>query len=291
MFGRERKPTPLITALACQTRGPSGPTASISQTLASSSQITDFTSVLNSIFSRIPNLSVTQLKYCSFSFCSQNGFGYSKSTPKMCVYVRLGESTARARVAVLEPGAADPGVLLDHDVGHAGLLELYGGAQTAGPGADHHDGEFLQSFRLRLLPPGEPSRPRVEGQLLQPHLQLGCGDVLAAGEAEAPGQLGRLARRAGRRHRRPGRTSGSRPPWTGASPRPRRSTSTIASTRPSTRPFTAVAATVSSPVNWYSRPRRTMGSANLTASSIVSSVASSSSCRSVIRSPLGCERL
>ena len=84
-FGRARKPTPLITALARQVRGPSGPTAAISQTLASSSQITDFTSVSNSMLSRTPNSSAIQLKYFSFSSCAQNGFGYSKPAPKVCV--------------------------------------------------------------------------------------------------------------------------------------------------------------------------------------------------------------
>ena len=74
-FGRARKPTLVITALACTTTGPSGPSADSSQRSAVSSQTIELTSVSNRMCSRTPNSSVTQLKYFSFSLCSQNGFG------------------------------------------------------------------------------------------------------------------------------------------------------------------------------------------------------------------------
>ena len=75
MLGRDRKPTALITALARHTRVPSGWRAVTSHTFSASSQITDVTSVWNSMSRRTSKWSATQLKYFSFSLCGQNGLG------------------------------------------------------------------------------------------------------------------------------------------------------------------------------------------------------------------------
>ena len=188
MLGRERKPTPLITALACHTRRPSGDTASISQTLAS--VVPDHRLHFGVELDVVPNPELVgdpvEVLLVLVLFAER-----IRVLEVGAEDVRVGATRGvdtRSRVAVLEPGSADSAVLLEHDEGHAGALQLDGGAQPAGTGADHHHGELLQPLRRRLLPPDEPSRPWVDGQLLEPHLQVGCGDLLPAGKGEAPWQ-------------------------------------------------------------------------------------------------------
>ena len=77
---------------------------------------------------------------------------------------------AAARVAVLEPGAPDAGVLLDHRVGQARLLEADGRQQARHAAADHDDVEFPLRLRRDIGAPEEPARiPPVELHLLEHH--------------------------------------------------------------------------------------------------------------------------
>ena len=67
MFGRDRKPTQLITALNFHSLRPAGLSALTCQTCSASFQIAFLTSVLNCIRSRRPKLSATQRIYFMFS--------------------------------------------------------------------------------------------------------------------------------------------------------------------------------------------------------------------------------
>ena len=98
-----------------------------------------------------------------------------------------------AGVGVLEPRAAGVVVLLDHDVGHAGLGQAVGGDDAGHPGPDDGDEERPVGVDVVLVPVG---RPRVggDGELLAHHREVvvdrqAAGHVLEdAAEIVAGGQ-------------------------------------------------------------------------------------------------------
>ena len=65
----------------------------------------------------------------------------------------FGESHPATGIAVLEPGAADPGVLVDHGEADAGLLQADGRQDAGHPGTDHEDVEVAPG-RLSAGRPG-----------------------------------------------------------------------------------------------------------------------------------------
>ncbi len=83
-----------------------------------------------------------------------------------------GRVDAGAGIAVLPPGAADAGVLLDHGDREPGPAQLQGGVEPAHPGADDRDGEVVQPCRIRRLAPAQRPRRWVDRQLLEVVLQV-----------------------------------------------------------------------------------------------------------------------
>ena len=99
-------------------------------------------------------------------------------------------------IAVLQPGAADVGVLVQHDVRHVGLGQAVGGDDAGHAGADDDDLEVAVRVDVVLVPPGRPQVGR-QGQLLAHHRQV-LVDLLAAGhvlEDVLEGGAGRHGRR------------------------------------------------------------------------------------------------
>src|SRR5579859_2289031 len=90
-----------------------------------------------------------------------------------------------ARILIFIPSTADFIVLFDHEVWDAGMLQLNGGVETSHAGANDGYDKFPQILRWWRIHPNQSPRPRVQGQLLQPHFQLGRGNVGSSGKAEA----------------------------------------------------------------------------------------------------------
>jgi len=75
-LGRLRNPTAVNTALLRTVYSPSGPSTVTSHSPASSSQVSERTSVSKTMSSLRPNSSATHWKYAWFSGPVQNGLGY-----------------------------------------------------------------------------------------------------------------------------------------------------------------------------------------------------------------------
>ncbi len=91
----------------------------------------------------------------------------------------------RAGVAVLVPGAADFGVLLEHHIGNARTLEVHCGVEAGKARADDADQELLPLFRRRRLAPAEAANEWIERGGFQPHVPFLFGNVLAGGQRQA----------------------------------------------------------------------------------------------------------
>src|SRR3984885_10937658 len=93
-----------------------------------------------------------------------------------------------AWILVFIPSTAHFIVLFDHKVRDAGMLQLNGGVQTSHASANDSHDEVSQILRWWRILPNQSSRPRVQGQLLQPHFQLGSRNVGSSDKPEASRQ-------------------------------------------------------------------------------------------------------
>ena len=110
----------------------------------------------------------------------------------------VGDVDATAGIAVLQPGAADPVVLLDDHVGNAGVLETDRREQAGHPGADDHHPERRAPFVGHRRPVDRARVAAVERHLFEKHRDVLVADLVADHEAHH-GAHGLERRRRGQR--------------------------------------------------------------------------------------------
>ena len=158
--GRLSCPTALMTASAANVVSPSGPSSSSVHRRASSSHVALETSVPKRMCSPMPNSST----HCA-EVVVQLGLGRVGLRPVVALRERVAVVVVRdvdpaARVGVLEPGAADVGVLLEHRTDDAGLLEPVRGGDAGHAGADDRDAEVAAGGELGPVHAGPGGRCR-----------------------------------------------------------------------------------------------------------------------------------
>ena len=158
--GHQRRPR-------CRRRPGSAP----SRWPSSSSQTAPSTSVSQRTWGSMPCLSITAWKYAlELGLLGEELRPVVARLEAVAVEV-VADVDPGARVGVLPPGAADPGVLLHDGEGDAGLLQPDAGQQSRLAAADDHDREGVPGRRVagRLDPAGvgarrAPSPPSAWGR-------------------------------------------------------------------------------------------------------------------------------